>query len=100
MSLRAEHDLHRRRSGRNLGVGLVLVLFVALVFGLSVVKIKNGAPAPHANDFNTHTRLPVDPNPPAPRLPKVAPGVPDAARALTPDAAAQPVGEQPAQVTP
>ncbi|MFB2533400.1 hypothetical protein ACEYYB_13955 [Paracoccus sp. p4-l81] len=40
--LRAEHDLHRRRRGRNLGLGLVLAAFVALVFGLSIVKIQRG----------------------------------------------------------
>ena len=42
MALHPEHELHRRRSGRNIGLALVLVLFVALVFGLSVVKIKQG----------------------------------------------------------
>lgn len=42
MGLQAEHELHRRRSGRNIGLGVVLVLFVALVFTLSVVKIKEG----------------------------------------------------------
>lgn len=42
MPLRVESDLHRRRSGRNIGLALVLVAFVVLVFGLSVVKIKQG----------------------------------------------------------
>jgi len=42
MGLQAEHELHRRRSGRNIGLGIVLVLFVVLVFTLSVVKIKQG----------------------------------------------------------
>ena len=42
MALHPEHELHRRRSGRNIGLALVLALFVALVFGLSVVKIKQG----------------------------------------------------------
>ena len=39
MAITQLHDLHRRRSGRNLGVGLCLVAFVAIVFGLSIVKI-------------------------------------------------------------
>ena len=39
MSLRPTHELHRRRFGRNLGLGLVLAGFVALVFGLTVVKV-------------------------------------------------------------
>ncbi len=36
--MRVEHELHGRRKGRNIGIGLVLVGFVALVFGLTVVK--------------------------------------------------------------
>ncbi|MAU51557.1 MAG: hypothetical protein CMN17_04100 [Roseovarius sp.] len=39
MSFREEHELHRRRFGRNLGLGLVLAGFVALVFGLTVAKV-------------------------------------------------------------
>ena len=42
MALRAEHELHRRRFGRNLGLGLVLVAFAALVFGLTIVKVSTG----------------------------------------------------------
>ncbi|MEI4471544.1 hypothetical protein [Frigidibacter sp. MR17.24] len=42
-----EHELHRRRFGRNLGLGLVLAAFVALVFGLTIVKITN---LDHAQD--------------------------------------------------
>ena len=40
--LKATHELHERRFSRNLGVGLTLVLLVAIVFGLSVVKITRG----------------------------------------------------------
>ena len=39
---RAEHDLHKRRFSRNLGVGLTLACFVFIVFGLTYVKITNG----------------------------------------------------------
>jgi hypothetical protein len=39
MALRVEHEIHRRRWGRNLGLGLVLVGLVGLVFGLTVVKV-------------------------------------------------------------
>ena len=39
MAIKAEHELHTRRKSRNVGVGLVLVGFVALMFALSVVKI-------------------------------------------------------------
>lgn len=39
MALSKQHDLHKRRFSRNLGLGLVLAAFVALVFGLTVVKV-------------------------------------------------------------
>ncbi len=39
MSFRENHELHTRRFGRNLGLGLVLAALVALVFGLTVVKV-------------------------------------------------------------
>jgi hypothetical protein len=44
MTFRPEHELHKRRFGRNLGLGLTLVAFVALVFALTVVKVKRGDP--------------------------------------------------------
>ena len=39
MALNVEHELHERRRSVNRGVGFVLVGFVALVFGLTVVKV-------------------------------------------------------------
>jgi hypothetical protein len=53
MAIRVEHDLHRRRLSRNVGLGLVLAAFVAVVFGLTIVKVSNGglgAAAAHMND--------------------------------------------------
>lgn len=44
MAFKPEHEIYRRRFGRNLGLGLVLAAFVALVFGLTVVKVKRGDP--------------------------------------------------------
>jgi hypothetical protein len=41
MAIHKDHELHSRRLGRNLGLGLVLAAFVALVFGLTVVKVTN-----------------------------------------------------------
>jgi len=38
--LRVEHDLHRRRQSRNFGIALVLVGFIVVVFGLTVVKVR------------------------------------------------------------
>ncbi|AGT08025.1 hypothetical protein [Paracoccus aminophilus] len=42
MALRPEHEIHQRRRGRNVGLLVVLLMFVALVFGLSIVKIQQG----------------------------------------------------------
>ena len=42
MSFRPDHELHKRRFSRNMGVGLVLVALVAIVFGLTVVKVTKG----------------------------------------------------------
>ena len=39
MAIHKDHELHTRRWGRNLGLGLALGLFVALVFGLTIVKV-------------------------------------------------------------
>ncbi|EYD77829.1 hypothetical protein Rumeso_00556 [Rubellimicrobium mesophilum DSM 19309] len=39
MAIKVEHELHNRRWGRNLGVGLILAGLVAIIFGLTVVKI-------------------------------------------------------------
>ena len=44
MTFRPEHELHKRRFSRNLGLGLTLVAFVALVFALTVVKVTRGDP--------------------------------------------------------
>ena len=45
MSFRPDHELHGRRASRNYGLGAVLLIFVALVFGLSLVKaMQNGVP--------------------------------------------------------
>lgn len=44
MAIRAEHELHRRRLSRNVGLGIVLVGFVAVVFGLTVAKVSTLGP--------------------------------------------------------
>jgi hypothetical protein len=44
MTFRPEHELHKRRFSRNLGLGLTLAAFVALVFALTVVKVTRGDP--------------------------------------------------------
>ena len=40
MVLKVEHELHGRRRGRNLGLLGVLIGFIAIVFGLTVVKVQ------------------------------------------------------------
>ena len=49
MAFRPEHEIHKRRFSRNLGVGVLLGCFVVLVFALTVVKVTNGDMM-HAND--------------------------------------------------
>lgn len=40
--IRAEHEIHQRRKGRNVGVGLMLVAFVVLILALTFVKVTGG----------------------------------------------------------
>ncbi|WOI55680.1 hypothetical protein [Palleronia sp. LCG004] len=40
MAIQAEHELHKRRKSRNIGLGLVLAGLIAIVFGLTVVKVQ------------------------------------------------------------
>jgi hypothetical protein len=42
MTFRAEHELHTRRRGRNFWLGGILLVFVALVFSVTLVKLKSG----------------------------------------------------------
>lgn len=44
MSFRPDHELHRRRLSRNVGLGLTLGAFIVLVFALTVVKVTRGDP--------------------------------------------------------
>lgn len=37
-----DHELHTRRRGRNIGLLAVLLGFIVLMFGLTVVKIQTG----------------------------------------------------------
>ena len=42
MNFEVEHELHKRRMSKNIGLGVILVTFVALIFGLTVVKVTDG----------------------------------------------------------
>ncbi|MEJ6477872.1 MAG: hypothetical protein QNL92_04235 [Octadecabacter sp.] len=41
MALHVEHEIHARRRGRNMGMLVILLGFIAIVFGLTVVKVLN-----------------------------------------------------------
>lgn len=41
MAFREEHEIYKRRFSRNVGLAAVLVGFVGIVFGLTVVKVLN-----------------------------------------------------------
>lgn len=36
---KVEHELHKRRASRNIGVGLALAALIAITFGLTIVKV-------------------------------------------------------------
>ena len=46
MPFPVEHEMHRRRFSRNLGLGLVLAAFVVLILALTVVKVTRQNPMP------------------------------------------------------
>ena len=76
---RVEHELHHRRRSRNLGLLAVLLAFVALVFGLSIVKITQGDMMQGYDHRPRASMLPQDPDPPAANAaPVAAPGTPAA----------------------
>lgn len=61
MTFRSEHELHKRRFSRNLGVGLTLGAFVLLVFALTVVKVKRGDPMQGYDHVIQPASVPVEP---------------------------------------
>ena len=62
MDLKATHDLHQRRLSRNVGVALTLVFFVAVVFGLTVVKVTSGEAVQGFDHTVRPELLPVESN--------------------------------------
>lgn len=87
MGLHVESDLHRRRRGRNIGLALVLAGFVALVFGLSVAKIRQGDLMQAFDHRPRASVLPADPAAPAPGPPAPGPSAAPVAPPGTPAAA-------------
>lgn len=39
MEIRKDHELHTRRFGRNMGLGSILLAFVVIIFGVTIVKL-------------------------------------------------------------
>lgn len=62
MALNVEHDLHKRRRGRNLGVMAVLIAFVALVFLLTVVKVSTLGDMGLRNRMDQPSHITPDPD--------------------------------------
>ena len=51
MSFHPEHEMHTRRKGRNIGVGLLLGALIVIIFGLTYVKVTSqGFQAPAAQE--------------------------------------------------
>ncbi len=50
MSFPEQHELHKRRFGRNLGLGIVLGSFVVLIFALTVAKVGSDPSLVRIND--------------------------------------------------
>ncbi|KPP86849.1 MAG: hypothetical protein HLUCCA08_16325 [Rhodobacteraceae bacterium HLUCCA08] len=82
MALRVEHELHERRRGKNLGMLGLLVGFIALVFGLTVVKVLNLPDIRQMERFDHVAR------------PALEPGAIDAARERAAEADAAATAEQ------
>lgn len=59
MGLSHQHELHRRRLSRNIGVGAVLFAFVAIIFALSIVKVTYQGPEADAGHSASHSAAPA-----------------------------------------
>ncbi|WP_224815561.1 hypothetical protein [Hasllibacter sp. MH4015] len=58
-SLAETHEIHKRRFGRNVGTALCLLGFCAVVFGLTIAKVREGGLL-EANDHQPRaSMLPV-----------------------------------------
>ena len=60
MAIAKDHELHKRRFGRNIGLGLTLVAFVAIVFGLTIAKINTGEPMQAFDHVSRPEMVPVE----------------------------------------
>jgi hypothetical protein len=72
MSFPEPHEIHSRRFGRNLGVGLALVGMVVIVFGLTVVKVLQLGDITQLERFDHVARPQLEPQPEATPLPEAS----------------------------
>lgn len=61
MAIKVEHEIHERRKGRNFGVLGLLLAMVALVFGLTVVKVLELGDAKKFENFDHVARPALEP---------------------------------------
>ncbi|MBN2739916.1 MAG: hypothetical protein JXR35_03340 [Rhodobacteraceae bacterium] len=66
MAITRDTELHTRRFSRNAGLGVVLLGFVAIVFGLTVVKVERGSKLEGFDHQPRVSALPVEPTSAAP----------------------------------
>ncbi|MCC7319801.1 MAG: hypothetical protein IT542_02360 [Rubellimicrobium sp.] len=78
MAIRVEHELHARRRGRNIGLLVVLLGFVAVVFGLTIVKLNRQSGAAALEGFDHAVRPGLTAAPEAPAATPEAPEAPEA----------------------
>ncbi|KEO53946.1 hypothetical protein [Thioclava indica] len=61
MAITRDSELHTRRFSRNAGLGVVLLGFVAIVFGLTVVKVERGSKLEGFDHQPRVSELPAEP---------------------------------------
>ena len=57
--LTATHEIHSRRLGRNVGTALCLIGFCAIVFGLTIAKVREGGLLEANDHVPRASQLPV-----------------------------------------
>ncbi|MEX1661945.1 hypothetical protein [uncultured Thioclava sp.] len=72
MAITRDSEIHTRRFSRNAGLGVVLLGFVAIVFGLTVVKVERGNKLEGFDHQPRVSALPAEPTSAAPAKTEVA----------------------------
>ena len=60
-----DHELHGRRRGRNFGLLAVLLAFIVVIFGITVVKVQTGGLAEAFDHVARPALIPAEPAAPA-----------------------------------